>query len=105
MIKAIATHPNRDKMTLLIDVHDLSDEEADLALSSLIMNLMIEEELELDEGIEINLISQLSDIQWSVLLSQLQGRVALENENIDFISVVKASQIPTYKLANLVALN
>lgn len=102
LIKSLATHPNRSKMTLLIDHQNLSDEDANLALSSIIMNLLIEEDVELDDTVEISLVSGISDLQWSALFKQLQGRIALENENIDFISVVEATRLPAYQVPDLV---
>ena len=104
IIKAITTHPNRNQITLLIDAHELSNEDADLALSSIIMNLLIEEEVELDHTVEIYLIGQLSMLQWSALLPQLQGRVVLQHENTEFISFVEANPIPTYQSNDLASL-
>ena len=98
LIKALATHPNRSKMTLLIDHQNISDEDANLALSSVMMNLLMEEELELDDSVEIVLIGQLNSSQWSVLYSQLQGRIKLNAENQEAISSVGAEIIPIYDL-------
>jgi hypothetical protein len=98
LIKAIATHPNRSQMTLLIDHQNISDEDADLALSSVMMNLLMEEELELDDTVEIVLIGQLNSSQWSALSSQLQGRIKLNAENQNAIASVGAEIIPVYDL-------
>ena len=98
LIKALATHPNRSKMTLLIDHQNISDEDANLALSSVMMNLLMEEELELDDSVEIVLIGQLNSSQWSVLYSQLQGRIKLNAENQEAIASVGAEIIPIYDL-------
>lgn len=104
IIKAITTHPNRNQITLLIDAHELSNEDADLALSSIIMNLLIEEEVELEHTVEIYLIGQLSMLQWSALLPQLQGRIVLQHENTEFISFVEANHIFTYQSNDLASL-
>ncbi len=45
VIKAIASHPDKSKITLLIDNSNISAEDADLILSSVAMNLLMEEEL------------------------------------------------------------
>jgi glycosyltransferase involved in cell wall biosynthesis len=96
LIKALATHPNRSQITLLIDHQNISDEDADLALSSVMMNLLMEEELELDDSVEIVLIGQLNSSQWSALSSQLQGRIKLNAENQEAIASVGAEIIPVF---------
>ena len=104
IIKASATHPNRRQMTLLIDHHGISDEDADLALSSVMMNLLMEEELDLDNSVEIALIGQLNSTQWSALRSQLQGRIQLNVENQATIVQVEAEHLPAYSIETLEAL-
>lgn len=98
IIKVIGTHPRRNQITLLIHNSQISDEDADLALSSVMMNLLMEEELELDDSVEIALIGQLNSSQWSVLCSQLQGRIQLNAENQEAIASVGAEIIPVYDL-------
>ena len=101
VIKSLVTHRDRDKMTLLIDNSNTSAEEADLILSSVVMNLLMEEELEVEDGPEIVLLEELSQIQWSALISQLQGRIKLEHENGEAIAQLKAENIPIIELNNL----
>ncbi|NET28211.1 glycosyltransferase [Okeania sp. SIO1I7] len=88
-IKSLVTHPDRAKVTLLVDNSNISAEEADLILSSVAMNLLMEEELEVDEGPEIVLVGELSQIQWSALIPQLQGWIKLEHENEEAITQLK----------------
>ncbi|MGB3188781.1 MAG: glycosyltransferase family 1 protein, partial [Limnoraphis sp.] len=101
VIKSVLTHPKSDQITLLIDSSNISGEEADLALSSIIMNLMMEEELEVSDEPNISLIGQLSDAQWSALIPRLQNRIIIENENSEVISTIDANQIPTCTLNSL----
>ncbi|NEP82529.1 MAG: glycosyltransferase family 4 protein, partial [Okeania sp. SIO3B3] len=105
VIKSLVTHLERGKMTLLIDNSNIAAEEADLILSSVAMNLLMEEELEVDEGPEIVLVGELSLIQWSVLMPHLQGRIKLEHENEEAIAQVKAETIPLIELDSLKTLN
>ena len=65
------------------------------------MNLLMEEELEVDEGPEIILLGELSQVQWSALIPQLQGRIKLEHENGEAIAQLKAENIPAIELNNL----
>ena len=93
VIKNLVTHTYRAKMTLLIDNSNITAEDADLILSSVAMNLLMEEELEVDEGPEIILLGELIQTQWSALIPQLQGRIKLEHENGEAIASAKASHI------------
>ena len=101
VIKSLVTHPDRGNMTLLIDNSNITAEDVDLILSSVAMNLLMEEELEVDEGPEIFLLGELSKIQWSALIPQLQGRIKLEHENGEAIAQLKAENIPVIELNNL----
>ncbi|KJH71512.1 FkbM family methyltransferase [Aliterella atlantica] len=97
VIKAIATHPDSSKTTLLIDNGNISEEEAALIISSVSMNLLMQEELDISEGLEISFLGQLSEIQWKALLPCIQARIVLESENQEAIAVAKAETIPYYQ--------
>ena len=98
VIKVIATHPDQSHMTLLVDTSNISDEDAELAISAVMMNLLMEEDLDVAEGPEIALIGKLSDIQWQALLPRLQARIVLENENKQAIALLKVETIPSFEL-------
>jgi len=98
VVRAIATHPDKIKMTLLVDSSNISDEDANLALSSVVMNLLMEEDLDVSDGLEISLIGQLSKIQWSALIPRLHSRIVLENENTEAIAQAKAENIALFEL-------
>ena len=85
VVRAIATHPNRNKMSLLINISNISEEDANLAVSSVAMNLLMEEDLDVSDGPEISLIGQLSEIQWIALIRHISANISLENENIESI--------------------
>src|SRR3569833_1886955 len=55
LISAIATHPDSQKITLLIDTSGISSQDAELFLSGVTMNLLMEEDLDITEGLEISL--------------------------------------------------
>lgn len=94
VMRVIATHPNKSQITLLVDSSNISDEDANLVLSSVVMNLLMAEDLDVSDGPEISLIGKLSEIQWSVLMSRLNGRIILEHENKKAIAQAKADDIP-----------
>ncbi|MEG4226651.1 hypothetical protein QUA44_04360 [Microcoleus sp. N9_A2] len=101
VIKATMAHPDKSEMTLLIDTSNISDEDANLVLSSVAMNLLMEEDLDVSEGPEISLMGRLSEIQWETLMTCLDGRIILENENKEAIAQLADDNIPSYKLDRL----
>ncbi|MEZ2229059.1 MAG: class I SAM-dependent methyltransferase [Microcoleus sp.] len=94
VVRAVATHPHKNKMTLLVETSNISDEDANLALSSVAINLLMAEDLDVSDGPAISLIRELSEIQWSVLKPRLQCRIVLEHENKQAMAQVKADDIP-----------
>jgi predicted O-linked N-acetylglucosamine transferase (SPINDLY family)/SAM-dependent methyltransferase len=98
VIKAIAAHPDKSHMTLLIESSNNSDEEVNLILSGVVMNLLMEEDLDVTESVEISLIRKLDEIQWEALLPHLQARIILENENQHAIVQTRVQTLPSYNL-------
>jgi predicted O-linked N-acetylglucosamine transferase (SPINDLY family) len=98
VIKAIATHPDRIRITLVIDTTNISEADAELAISGVVMNLLMEEDLDVADGPEISLIGNLSEMHMKALLLHIQGRIVLENENQQALIQRKAINIPSYEL-------
>ncbi|TAE66298.1 MAG: glycosyltransferase family 1 protein [Oscillatoriales cyanobacterium] len=101
VIRAIATHPDKSKMTLLVDTTNISDEDADLALSSVAMNLLMEKDLDVSDGPEIVAIGHLNEIQWQALVPYLRARIVLENENKEAIAQIASPKIPLVQIDSL----
>lgn len=101
VLGTVITHPDKSQMTLLVDTSNISDEDADAAISSVVMNLLMSEDLDVEDGPEITLMGQLSDMQWSALLTRIHSRIRLENENQEAIARVKATNLPCCELDNL----
>ena len=101
VIQTLANHPDKSKITLLIDVRDTSAEEADIFLAAIAMNLMMEEEIDITEELTISLLIDLNEIQWQALLPCINARVFLEHENQKVIVNKQVEQIPLYSLENL----
>ncbi len=101
VIRAIATHPDKSHITLLVDTSNTSDEEAELAISGVVMNLLMEEDLDVADGPEISLIGNLNKLQWQNLLPHLQSRIVLENENQQAIAQATVETIPAHQLDSL----
>ena len=98
VVKALATHPDKSQMTLLVDTSNISEEDANLALFSVAMNLLMAEDLDVSDGPEISLIGQLSEMQWSALIPRLYGLIVLDNENREAIAQATAENIPSFEL-------
>jgi glycosyltransferase involved in cell wall biosynthesis/predicted O-methyltransferase YrrM len=81
VVRAAVSHPDKSQMAFLIDTGDISQEDANLALSTVVMNLLMEEDLDVTDGPEISLVGRLSEVQWQALLPHIQARIALEHEN------------------------
>jgi hypothetical protein len=72
------------------------------ALSSVAMNLLMEEDLDVSDGPEISLIGHLSEMQRSALTPRLYGRIVLDNENQEAIAQAKAENISSFELDNFI---
>ncbi|MDF5734215.1 MULTISPECIES: CmcI family methyltransferase [unclassified Nostoc] len=100
VISTLTTHPDKSHITLLIDTHNVSEEEADMLLSSLTMNLLMEGDVDITEGPEISLLGKMSDTQWKTLLPRINTRIALATDNQQAIAQAKAETLP-YKLLSI----
>jgi hypothetical protein len=103
VIRAIATCPDKRHITLLIDTSGISEQDANLVLSGVVMNLLLQEDLDVTEEPKISLIGQLDLIQWQALLPRLHARIQLEQENQDLIAAANAENIPVWKVDNLIS--
>ncbi|MGL6137220.1 MAG: glycosyltransferase family 4 protein, partial [Planktothrix sp.] len=96
VFKAIASLPNKSQITLYINSQNIPDEDANLILSSLIMNLLMETELDVTEALEIVLTGQLTDLQAQGLLPHLTARIVLEHEDENAITDLGGATLPIY---------
>ena len=53
------------------------------------------------EGPEISLVGQLSKIQWQALMSHLQGKIVLKQENTEVSRPTGFEKIPSYLLESV----
>jgi hypothetical protein len=83
-------------MALLIYYNNISDEDANLALSGVTVNLLMQEDLDVSEGPEISLIGELSKIQWSALMPCLTFIIVLEpGENQEIMAAPELAKLLT----------
>ncbi len=82
VIQAIAARPDARNTTLLIDSTGITFEDANLFVSGIVMNIMLEENIDLEsEGSEIAILPPLNPQQWSVLTPMLNSHIILNHEN------------------------
>ncbi|WP_223278126.1 glycosyltransferase [Nostoc sp. 'Peltigera membranacea cyanobiont' 232] len=101
VICTLTTHPDKNNITLLIDTQNISEEEADMLLSSLTMNLLMEEDVDITEGPEISLLGKISDAKWKTLLPRINTRIALATDNQSAIAQAKAEPLPSCDVDSL----
>lgn len=107
VITRLVDHPDKSQITLLIHRSNLSEDDANLFLSDVVMNLLLEEDLDVADGPEISLVGQLGEMQWEALLPQIRAWIVLENENQQAMptawttAAVKAENIPSYEIDGL----
>ncbi len=101
IIRELASHPDKSNIAILIDTTKILEEDANLFLSSVAMNLLMEEDLDVTEGPGISLTGQLSATDWSVLLPRIKARIILANEDPEAILRAQAETIVSWELNKL----
>ncbi|OKH55464.1 glycosyl transferase family 1 [Calothrix sp. HK-06] len=97
VIGTLATHSESQYMTLIIDTTNSADNYAEFLLSAVSMNLLMQSDLDISEGMEISFASKLHGLQWQALLPRIQGRIALEYEDKDAL-IGAGAEIPILDL-------
>ncbi|AFZ20696.1 hypothetical protein [Allocoleopsis franciscana] len=98
VIKHFATHPPDIKTALWIDTSGISDEDAGLILSDVVMKLLVESDLEVSEELEISLIGKLEAIQWQALLRRIPVRIVLKHENQQALAQLRGQLASFYPI-------
>jgi predicted O-linked N-acetylglucosamine transferase (SPINDLY family) len=93
VMRNLAARNNPRKTTLLIDTTNIDIEDAEMFLSGVAMNLMLEEDLDIMENIEISLIDNLDDIAWQELAPRINARVILACDNPKSIEKLSSQQL------------
>jgi FkbM family methyltransferase len=94
IFRNVLIHPDKNNMTLLIEQKYISEVDANLILSSVTMNLLMEEDLDVMSGAEICLITEMNDIQWAALLPRVLARITLENGKNQEVMIGMVGSIP-----------
>ena len=79
-------------ITLIINISDTTEEEANLLLSSVAMNLLMEEDLEMSENLNFSFIENLSLSQWEALLPNVLARIQFDREKLPELEALELSE-------------
>ena len=99
VLRAVAGYA--EPLTLLIEASSIETEEANYFLSSIAMQLLMEESLEASETVTISILGKLDLLQWKALLPHLEARLTLYGENQEAIDHLPLSHLPTYSLSEI----
>jgi glycosyltransferase involved in cell wall biosynthesis len=102
IIQSLATHPKNEKITLIIHTSNITIEDAEMFLSSIAMNLLMED-LDISDTIDISLVDNLGNVQWQSLLPRIYGRVILNNEDKVALAQASVSKINSYQIDTLIS--
>jgi glycosyltransferase involved in cell wall biosynthesis len=105
VILLLFKHPESARITLLIYRSDVSDEESNLFLSTVLMKIMMEEELDDSIAPEICLLPELSARKWVEILPTINYCLILNQENKAKTSSSELSNIPALNLDELALLS
>jgi predicted O-linked N-acetylglucosamine transferase (SPINDLY family)/predicted SAM-dependent methyltransferase/glycosyltransferase involved in cell wall biosynthesis len=105
VIQTLATQPDSQKTTLLIDTSNIDMEDAQMFLSSIAMNLMMEEDLDITDELEISLIEDLNDIQWATLLPKIDARIVMKCDNQAAVGKLSLSALSQLEIASFMLSN
>lgn len=101
VIRVVGTHPDRNQITLLIDTSSIAENseiDINIILSSVVMNLLMEEEVDVTDGLEISPVGKLDSLQWEVLLPRIHARIRLNNEKELAIAQARVESMPLIEL-------
>jgi predicted O-linked N-acetylglucosamine transferase (SPINDLY family) len=96
VLKTMSSNTDKSRITLLIDTDGIDGEDANWLFSSVAMNLLMEEAVDIADELEVSLLDDLTENEWQLLLSLLQGRIVLDNENQNAIAKAKAQSLKVY---------
>lgn len=98
LIKIMAVHPDKNRICLLLEANDCSEENANLIVSDAAMTLFMEENLDIEAGPEIVIVTEeLQHSERMAILKCIKARIILNHEDGDR-AFSEGSKIPAYYL-------
>ncbi|PHX56586.1 hypothetical protein CP500_004770 [Tychonema bourrellyi FEM_GT703] len=97
VITLLFAQKDPSKITALLDTSNISEEDANLVLSSVIMSILMQQDLDETDVPEVSLLGNLTEIHWKALLPCINYRVVLENENQQAVIQAGAENLPVWE--------
>ncbi|AFZ48015.1 glycosyl transferase family 2 [Cyanobacterium stanieri PCC 7202] len=73
-------------ITLIIDRTSITEEDANLIISGIAMNLMMEEDLDLENILNFSFIDNIEESQWQKILPKITAKITLNCDNQDMVN-------------------
>lgn len=83
IFRTITSLFENQEVTLLVDATGIDPEEVEAAISSVLLNLMMEEEIDMSDTLEISLLEPMSDSEWKILASELYAYIKTPCDNLE----------------------
>ncbi|HEY9644558.1 MAG TPA: TylF/MycF/NovP-related O-methyltransferase [Coleofasciculaceae cyanobacterium] len=98
LLRGLMSHADRQQMTLWVHPGQLDPADADLALSSVVMHLLSQEDLEVgEEDLEISLLNDLDAETWQTLRDRLTARIGFAYEDEQAIDRLGIASLPPWQ--------
>jgi len=101
VLRSLSCHPEKFQITLLIAAEGADLETANLMLSGVTIELLLSENLEVENGIEISVVSRLSEVEKYLLLNYCSARVGLQAESRGSLAAFNAEALPIVPVQTL----
>lgn len=99
VIRSVSNNLRNQRTTLLIEGNGLNSDHFEVFLSDIALNLLIQEDLEIPEGLNISLVGNLDNIQWKYLLTRIQASIPIKHKDRKVLDSSIFTNIPIYDLS------
>lgn len=101
VFNALITHPNPNYLTLLIEVSNILEDDANLIISAVIMNVLMSKDLDTNSLPEISLVDSMAVENWDYFLSNIKSRIILNHENHEIVTELKLDCLSAVDINNI----
>lgn len=105
VLHVLGTHPQRQKMTLLVDrgnFPETTESSLEAILYDLALNLLLTNGIDIaSDGPAISLVENLSWHEYKLLIQQISGRIPLSQENQEILTAFGIEDLPVCSLETL----
>ncbi len=98
IISVIAERQNVMEITLLIDANEIDQEKANLFISGLLINMILEQGQENIEDLEISILGNLNLNEWRYLVSNIKGYINLNYQKINNVITLNNMKLGSFPL-------